>query len=800
MTLKSSFSALLMITMATLQLGCNQNQGKKDSDFSKSGTHSAGEMDRTILPIKEPYYPAQTELDARNATPPARFEVTAPKGAPNVLVILIDDQGFGVPSAFGGPVQEPVLDKMASNGLRYNNFNTTALCSPTRTAILTGYNHHSNNAGAIMEMATAFPGNTGVRPQTITPMAEVLRQNGYSTAAFGKYHETRPWEGSVSGPYDRWPIHSGFDKFYGFLGGETNQWAPKIYDGVAEIETPNTPGYHFTTDMTNQAITWIQSQQALTPDKPFFTYFATGATHAPHHAPKEWVDKYKGKFDMGWDKLREQTLARQLEMGIVPPGTKLAPKPQGIPDWDTLSAKQKELFARQMETYAGFAEFTDYEVGRLVDALQEMGELDNTLIFYIVGDNGASAEGGMSGAYNELVGLNGLTENFDDVYSHLSEWGGPTTYPHFAIPWAVGSNAPFAYTKQVASDFGGTRNGVVVHWPNGIKSKNEIRSQFTHAIDIAPTVYEACQIPAPKMVNGIEQRPIEGTSMFYSFDEAKAAEKHTTQYFEMFGNRAIYHEGWVARTIHKTAWDRVGRNPLDKDVWELFNVKEDFSESTDLAAKNPEKLKELQDLFMKEAVKYNVFPIDERFEQRIDASLAGRPDLMGPRTKLNLYDGMTVSEFAAINVKTRNYTVTASVELTNANTEGVIISQAGRFGGWSLYFKNGKVNHEYNYFGLNRTKITSAKVIPPGKHTIKYEFIIDEIKAGAGGKCLLFVDDEKVAEGYIPKTQPYGFSPDEGWNVGADHETPVSNDYKERDNKFTGKIKVVTIETFPVKK
>jgi arylsulfatase len=788
--LKKLLSFVFLSILVTFFFGCQEGTEVKNT---------SGELDRTILPIKEPSYPAITELDARNAKAPARFEVKAPTDAPNVLVILIDDQGFGVSSAFGGPVQEPVLDKMASEGLRYNNFNTTALCSPTRTAILTGYNHHSNNAGAIMEMATGFPGNTGVRPQTITPMAEVLRQNGYSTAMFGKYHETPPWEGSVSGPYDRWPTHSGFDKFYGFLGGETNQWAPKIYDGVAEIETPNTPNYHFTADMTDHAINWIQAQQSLTPDKPFFTYFATGATHAPHHAPKEWIAKYKGKFDKGWDILREQTLARQIEMGIVPKGTKLAPKPPGLADWDTLSVKQKELFVRQMETYAGFAEYTDHEVGRLLDAIKEMGELDNTLVFYIVGDNGASAEGGMSGSFNELVGLNGLQENFDDVYKHLDEWGGPSTYPHFAIPWAVGSNSPFGWTKQVASDFGGTRNGVVVHWPNGIKAKNEIRNQFCHAIDIAPTVFEACKIPAPKTVNGIEQRPIEGISMLYSFDDAKAPAKHTTQYFEMFGNRAIYQDGWVARTIHKTPWG-AALNPLDKDVWQLYNVKEDFSEANDLAASNPAKLKELQALFLIEAVKYNVLPIDDRNYERFDAALAGRPDLMGPRTKLNLYDGMTVSEFAAINMKTRNYNITADVELPNATTNGVIIALAGRFGGWTLYLKNGKLHHEYNYFGLERTNIASAKALTAGHHILKYEFIIDEVKPGSGGRCILYADDQKVAEGHIPKTQPFGYSADEGWNVGADHETPVSEDYKERDNKFTGKIKVVTIETFPARK
>jgi arylsulfatase A-like enzyme len=607
-------------------------------------------------------------------------------------------------------------------------------------------------------------------------------------------------EVSVSGGYDRWPTHSGFDKFYGFIGGETNQWAPKIYDGVTEIETPKTPNYHFTTDMTDQAISWIQAQHTLTPDKPFFTYFATGATHAPHHSPKEWTAKYKGKFDMGWDKLREQTLAKQIEMGIIPKDTKLAPKPEAIKDWESLSAREKELYAHQFEVFAGFAEYTDHEVGRLLDSLKEMGVLDNTLVFYIVGDNGSSAEGNMTGAFNELVGLNGLTENFDDVYKNMDKWGDPSTYPHYSAGWAVAGDAPFAYTKQVASDFGGTRNGVVVHWPKGIQAKNEIRNQFSHAIDIAPTVYEAVKIPAPKVVNGIVQRPIEGTSMLYSFNDAKASNKHTTQYFEMTGNRAIYQDGWVARTIHRAAWEFQPRTTLDKDVWQLFNVNEDFSEANDLAAANPKKLQELQKLFLKEAVKYNVLPIDDRMVERINPEIAGRPDLMGSRTALTLYDGMSITESAGINTKNHSYTVTADVDLADAPSNGVIIAQAGRFGGWTLYMKDGIAHHEYNYFGLERTNIAATKAVTAGHHVIKYEFTIDEAKTGSGGKALLFVNGEQVAEGKIPKTEPYGFSGDEGINVGTDHETPVSEDYKEGDNKFTGKIQKVTIENFPAKK
>ena len=552
--------------------------------------------------------------------------------------------------------------------------------------------------------------------------------------------------------------------------------------------------------MTNQAISWIQAQHTLTPDKPFFTYFATGATHAPHHAPKEWIEKYKGKFDMGWDKLREQTLAKQIELGIVPKGTKLAPKPEAIKDWESLSAKEKELFAHEFEVFAGFAEFTDHEVGRLLDSFKDMGVLDNTLVFYIVGDNGSSAEGNMTGLFNETAALNGIRENFDDVYKNMDKLGGPLTYPHYAAGWAVAGDAPFSYTKQVASDFGGTRNGVVVHWPKGIQAKNEIRTQFSHAIDIAPTVYEAVKIPAPKVVNGIVQRPIEGTSMLYSFNDAKAPNKHTTQYFEMTGNRAIYQDDWVARTIHRAAWEFQPRTTLDKDVWQLFNVNEDFSEANDLAATNPKKLQELQKVFLKEAVKYNVLPIDDRSLERLNPEIAGRPDLMGTRTALTLYDGMDVTEGAGINTKNKSYTITADIDLIDASANGVIISQGGRFGGWTLYMKDGIAHHQYNYLGLDRSNVSATKALTAGHHVVKYDFTIDEAKAGAGGTAVLSVDGEQVAEGKIPKTQPYLMSLDEGINVGADHETPVSEDYKEGDNKFTGKIQKVTIENLPAKK
>lgn len=753
-------------------------------------------LDRTVLPIKEPTYPPITEMDVRNAKAPPRFEVKAPKNAPNVVIILLDDIGFGQSDAFGGPVHMPVLNKLAADGLRYNRFHTTALCSPSRMALLTGRNHHANNTGAVMEVATAFPGNTGVRPQTITPLAEILRQNGFNTAAFGKYHETPSWETSQSGPYTRWPTQSGFEKFYGFLGGETNQWAPAIYDGSVRVEHEKSKNYHFTEDMTNQAIKWVSAQHSLTPDKPFFMYYAPGALHAPHHAPKQWIDKYKGKFNKGWDKLREETFARQKEMGIIPANTVLTPRPKEIPAWDDMTDAQKKLFERQMEAFAGFGEHTDHEIGRLIDQLQALGELDNTLIFYVVGDNGPSAEGGPEGNYNELMALNGIIGKADQMMGHIEDWGGPNTFPHYAIGWAWAGSSPFQWTKQVASHFGGTRNGLVVHWPDGVKAKNEIRSQFHHLIDVAPTVLEVAHVPEPKEVDGIKQRPMDGVSMVYSMDHPKAPDRHVTQYFEIFGNRAIYHKGWVAATRHSIPWLMAALPSLKDDVWELYNVDEDFSQSNNLAAKYPEKLKELQAVFDKEAVRNHVYPIDDRRVERFNAAIAGRPDLLAGRTSMTVFDGMIgVPENAFLNIKGRHFTIDADVDLKDDDTNGVIIAQAGAFGGWVIYMKDGKVHHEYNWFGIERTNISSDDALSAGKHTITYEFIPDSAKPGAGGKSILSVDGKKVAEKAIPKTQPFVFSADEGTDVGVDNETAVSNDYTVDESRFTGSIaKVVATQ------
>jgi arylsulfatase len=754
------------------------------------------ELDRTVLPIQEPERPTYTVTDARDVEPPPAFQITAPDSAPNVVIFLIDDVGFGAAGTFGGPIAMPTLEQLAQAGIRYNNFHTTALCSPTRNALKTGRNHHTAETGSIMETATAFPGNTGRLPNSVAPLAEMLRLNGFSTGAFGKWHETAPWEASVSGPMDRWPTHQGFDKFYGFIGGETNQWAPFIYDGTHQVELPEDPDYHFLNDMTDQAVSWIKYQQALTPDRPFFVYFAPGATHAPHHVPDEWIARWKGKFDQGWDKLRAQTLARQIEAGVVPEGTKLAGKPEAIKDWDSLSRDERRLFARQAEVFAAFLEMTDHEIGRVVGAIEEIGELDNTLIFYIVGDNGTSAEGGMNGMFNEMTYFNGVQEQVPDLLKVLDKWGGPETYPHMAAGWAVALNAPFMWTKQVASNYGGTRNPLVVHWPDGIRSGGELRSQFHHVIDVAPTILEAAGLPEPTSVNGTEQTPIEGVSMAYTFDDADAEDRHVTQYFEMFGNRAVYHDGWLAGTVHKAPWEPQPRRPLADDVWELYDARTDFSLANDLAASNPAKLAEMQERFLTEAAKYHVLPIDDRGVERINPALAGRPDLMGGRTSLTLAEGMTgMSENVFLNIKNRSKTITADIVVPEGGGQGTIIAQGGRFGGWSLYIDDGVPGYHYNFLGLEQFGVASSRSLKPGPHTIRFEFDYDGGGLGRGGVGTLFVDDVKVAEGRIGRTQPGIFSADETADVGIDLATPVFEAVgSEGRSRFNGEIKKVTIE------
>jgi arylsulfatase len=538
----------------------------------------------------------------------------------------------------------------------------------------------------------------------------------------------------------------------------------------------------------------VRAQQSLTPERPFFMYFAPGATHAPHHVGREWADRYKGRFDSGWDAYRAQTLARQIELGVVPKGTRLAPKPAVVKDWAALSADEKRLFARQMEVYAGFAEHTDHEVGRLVAALEELGVMDDTLFVYIAGDNGASPEGGMSGMFNEMSFFNGVPEALPDVVAKLDEWGGPATFPHYAVGWAVAGNAPYAYGKQVASDCGAMA-GMAIRWPKGIQAKGELRTQFHHVIDVAPTVLELASLPVPRVVSGAPQRPMEGTSLAYSFGDGRAKSRHTTQYFEIAGNRAIYHDGWFARTIHRAPWEQTPRASLEQDKWELYDRESDFSLANDLAAKYPEKLRQLQALFLEEAVKYDVLPIDDRSIERLDPSVAGRPDLMGGRTSLTLYDGMTgMLENAFINLKNRSSSITAELEIPPGGARGVVVAQAGRFGGWSLYFQDGKPAYAYNWIGRETYTVAASEPVPAGKAEVRLDFAYDGGGRGKGGTATLLVNGRKVAEGRVANTHPIMFSADEAADVGVDEGTPVTEAYTAAASRFTGAIRKVTVD------
>jgi arylsulfatase A-like enzyme len=764
------------------------------------GTRDA--RDRSVLPMPDPEREAPTVLDAKD--PEAKFPpiepLRPPAGAPNVLIVLLDDVGFAASSAFGGPCSTPTAERLAAGGLKYNRFHTTALCSPTRQALLTGRNHHTVGMGGITEIATSAPGYSSIRPKSCAPLAETLKLNGYSTAQFGKCHEVPVWETSPLGPFDSWPSGGGgFEHFYGFIGGETNQYAPAIYDGTVPVEPEKTAeqGYHFTEDMTDRAIAWIREQKALMPDKPFFVYFAPGATHAPHHVPPEWADKYKGKFDQGWDKLREETLARQKDLGVVPPETELTARHEEIPAWDDMPDELKPVLSREMEVYAGFLEHTDHHVGRMVDALADLEVLDDTLVYYIVGDNGASAEGTPNGCFNELVVLNGAAglETVDFLVSRIDDFGTPAAYNHYAVGWAHAMDTPYQWTKQIASHWGGTRNGTVVHWPNGIDTKGEIRAQFHHVIDVVPTILEAAGIPAPSSVHGIPQKPIEGISMRYSFDDARAAERRRTQYFEMFCNRGIYHEGWTAVTRHSIPWVMGTELPsFDSDVWELYDTNADWSQAHDLAVEMPEKLEKLKQLWLEEAEKYNVLPLDDRRAERFNADLAGRPQLVRGNSQV-LFGGMgRLSENSIVVTKNKSFAITAEIDVPESGANGVIISQGGAFGGFSLYLADGKPAYCYNLFGLDVVKVYGGSPIPAGEHQVRMEFTYDGGGLGKGGDIALFVDGEQVGQGRVEATVPMLFSADETTDVGSDTATAVSDDYSPQDSVFSGKIHWVQID------
>jgi arylsulfatase len=725
-------------------------------------------------------------------------DLRPPKGAPNVLIVLIDDAGFGSTSAFGGPCQTPNAEKLAAGGLKFNRFHTTALCSPTRQALLTGRNHHSCGMGGITEIATGAPGYCSVLPNTMSPLAQTLKLNGYNTAQFGKCHEVPVWQTSPAGPFNAWPTGGGgFEYFYGFIGGEANQWYPTLYEGTTKVEPKKTPeqGYHLVEDMTDKAIDWIAQQKALVPDKPFFVYFAPGATHAPHHVPKEWADKYKGKFDQGWDKLREETFARQKKLGVVPQECQLTARHKEIPAWEEMSEAFKPVLRREMEVYAGFMEFTDYHVGRIFDSLKKLNVIEDTLIYYIIGDNGASAEGGINGCFNEMSYFNGLQalETPEYLTARLDKLGGPESYNHYAVGWAWAMDTPYQWTKQVASHWGGTRNGTIVSWPKGIKAKGEIRSQFHHVIDVAPTILEAAGIPEPVSVNGLQQDPIEGISMIYSFNDAKAAERHETQYFEMFGNRGIYHKGWTAVTKHVTPWIQAKSIPLDDDVWELYDTTKDWSQAKDLSKQMPEKLHELQRLWLIEATRYNVLPIDDRLVEKMNPDTAGRPVLIKGKTQL-LFGGMgRLSENCILNLKNKSHSVTAAIEVPKNGAEGVIIAQGANIGGWSLYAKNGKLKYCYNWGGFKQFIVEGSAPIPAGEHQVRMEFAYAGGGLGKGGKVTLYTDGKKVGEGEVDATLAMVFSADDGCDVGEDTGAPVSPEYKAGDNRFNGQVKGVQL-------
>lgn len=734
---------------------------------------------------------------------PAQFPqpVQAPKGAPNIVLILLDDVGFGQFATFGGAVPSPTMDRLASEGLRYNRFHTTALCSPTRAALITGRNHHSCGFAGITEIATGYEGYTGVMPRQCGTVGEVLRQNGYMTAWIGKNHNTPPWETSAVGPFDRWANGLGFDYFYGFNAGDMNHWNPTLFENRDLVPVSTDPNYHLTSDLADRAIDWVRKSKSIAPDRPFLLYLAPGATHSPHHAPADWIARFKGKFDMGWDKYREETLARQKQLGVVPQTTKLTQRSEGLPAWDSLNADQKKIYARMMEVFAAYGAHVDHHMGRVVEAVKQLPDADNTLFIYIAGDNGASAEGGLEGSINENLFFNGFAETWQDNLKAIDDLGGPKYFNHFPSAWAHAMNTPFQWTKQVASHFGGTRNPMIVSWPARIKDKGTVRSQFLHVIDIAPTIYELAGITAPLTLNGVPQKPIEGTSFADSFADAKAKDRHLTQYFELAVNRGLYHRGWMVSAISFPPWQSVrGAFDPDKQKWELYNIEEDFSQATDLAATNPQKLRELQDLWWTEAAKYNVLPLDWRASERLNAEAMGRPSLSGDRKVFTYYpDQVALPSEAAPRTLNKSWTLTATVDTADGQSggknEGMIATHGGIVGGYGLYLRAGKPTFVYNFLALERTTITADQPLPAGKAEIKVEFAY-EGKPGEFGKpatVTLLVNGRKAGEAKLARTIPVQYSIGEGFDVGAETSSPIDFTYKP-PFKFTGTIDKVVVE------
>lgn len=798
MKLTFQFSVWLFFALATMHVSCNQTQQSSDGTQAEPTTPDAsGDFDRTVLPILPHAFAGKVDTNAMQSTPDFPVEVSAPKGAPNVIVILTDDVGYGASSTFGGPIATPTFDKLAANGLRYNQFHTTALCSPTRAALISGRNHHNVASGVITEQATGFDGYNSLVPKSAASIGEILKGNGWNTSWWGKMHNVPDWKSSTAGPFDLWPSGLGFEYFYGFIGGDANQWRPALYENTTPIDPYiGDPDYIMDDDMATRAINYINKQNSLAPEKPFFMYYCTGTAHAPHHAPKDWIAKYKGKFDQGWDKQREETFARQKAQGVIPENTKLTQRSDGIPAWDTLSADRKKVYARFMEVYAAALSYADYNIGRVLEAVEKTGELDNTIIIYIMGDNGASAEGTVNGTTNEIAtAANGVTEDISYLLSQYDKIGGPETYNHYSYAWAHAMNTPFQWTKQVASHFGGTRNGMVISYPKAIKEKGGVRSQFHHVIDIVPTILDVCGVPAPKRVNGVDQKPMDGVSMAYTFNDAAAKGTRTTQYFELVGNRAIYHDGWIACTYpFRKPWQTVGgvsQYPSRDFTWELYNVSEDYSEADNLADKNPDKLKEMQAMFYSEAMKHNVFPLDASFAERADPSI--RPSLTAGRNTFTYYEGaVRIPEGSAPNFKNKSWSITSEV---SGGNNGVLATLGGYFGGFALLVKNGKPTFIYRLSNQpqHMTKIESAQTLAAGHHTITIDFNYEGGGAGKAATVILLVDGKKVGEGKIPATVPLRFSLDETFDVGEDTGTPL--DFKTYDVpfKYNGELDKVTV-------
>ncbi len=795
-------------TVGILALGCG-------SALAQQLTGTPGAPDATIaiegkqLPPAPPKFGGVIKEDASQSKPWWPPRVVPPKGAPNILLIMTDDEGYGVPSTFGGVIPTPALDRIAQAGLRYTQMNSAALCSPTRAALITGRNHHSVGFGVISELSTGYPGyDSYITPDKAT-IGTILQDHGYSTSWFGKDHNTPSFQSGAAGPFDQWPSGMGFQYFYGFVSGETDQWEPFLFRDHTQIfPWVGKPGWNLTTAMADDAIRYMRQLNAESPDQPIFMYYVPGAAHAPHQPTKEWIDKISAMhlFDKGWNDLRDTIFANQKRLGIVPANAQLTAWPdEGVgklPRWDTLTDEQKKLYIKEADVFAAYVAYADHEIGRVIQELQDEGKLDNTLIIYISGDNGTSAEGTLTGAFNAYLGYNGVTEvPIQANMAHYDDWGLRSTSPHMSVGWAWAFDTPFKWTKQVASHFGGTRQGTAISWPAVIKDKGGIRTQFSHVIDIVPTILEATKIKAPESVNGIRQKPIEGVSLAYTFDKANAnvPTRHNTQYFEMGGYRGIYHGGWYANTEPPIApWSPVLGVKLPDPTqykWELYNLSDDYTQNTNLAAKYPDKLKEMQKHFDEEARKYNVFPMDNRAFAR---ALAPRPSAAAG-VSVFTYSGEIsgIPPGGSPSILGRSFTITADIDVPQGGAEGMLVTDGGRFGGYGFYMLNSKPVFTYNLMGLEHFRWTSDKPLSPGKHTVMFDFTYDGPGLGKGGTGVLQVDGVEVAKQTIPHTIPFVLTFDETFDVGVDTRTGVNDADYQVPFRFTGTINKLTVKPGP---